>query len=163
MMAEAVQRDFASPAAIDEEIRRAARSRTALARQALTEVLAGVRSEPEAKLRDITSRSAILPPILWNPRLSTEDGVELPTPDGWIAQAAIALEVDSREHHSSPDDWRRTLRRHNVLTQRGAIVLHFTPLEIRTQPRQVLRSIDATYLTRASVIAQIQVLTRDPS
>jgi hypothetical protein len=144
--------------------RSAARSRTALARQALTEVLAGVRSAPEAELREITSRSTILPPILWNPRLTTEDGVELPTPDGWIADGAIALEVDSREHHSSPDDWRRTLRRHNVLTQRGSIVLHFTPLEIRTQPRQVLRSIEQTYLARAAVTAtQIQVLARDPS
>ena len=100
----------------------------------------------------------------WNPRLTTPDGVELPTPDGWIADGAIALEVDSREHHSSPDDWRRTLRRHNVLTQQGSIVLHFTPLEIRTQARQVLRSIEQTYLARASVTAtQIQVLARDPS
>jgi Transcriptional regulator, AbiEi antitoxin len=163
IVAEAVQRGFVSPAALDREIRRAARSRTALVRQSLAEVIDGIRFAPEAELREITSRSKVLPPILWNPRLATEDGVELPTPDGWIVQGAIALEVDSSEHHSSVDGWRRTLRRHNVLTQRGAIVLHFTPAEIRAEPGRVLRSIEQTYQNRARLTAQIGVLTRDPS
>lgn len=163
IVAEAVMRGLASPDALDQEIRRAARSRTALVRQALVEVLAGVRSAPEAELRDITSRSRILPPLLWNPRLVTADGIELPTPDAWIAQGGIGIEVDSSEHHSSAEGWRRTLRRHNLLTQRGATILHFTPAEIRQDPRRVLRAIEQTYLTRATMTAQVQVLTRDPS
>jgi hypothetical protein len=163
IVAEAVQRDFVSPTVLDEQIRRAARSRTALVRQSLTEVIAGIQSAPEAELRDITSRSKILPPIQWNPRLATQDGIELPVPDGWVAQGAIALEVDSSRHHSSVDDWRRTLRRHNVLTSRGAVVLHFTPAEIRAEPRRVLRSIEQTYLSRVHLTARIDVLTRDPS
>jgi hypothetical protein len=119
ILSEAVQGGFVGIKAIDEEIRRAARSRTALVRRAFTEVSAGVRSSPEAELRELLSRSDILPAILWNPLLVGLDESVLPTPDGWIADAAIGLEVDSHEHHASGDGWRRTLRRHNALERPG--------------------------------------------
>src|SRR5258705_3776572 len=84
IVTEAVHRGHASPQALDAEIRRAARSRTALARLALTEIFAGIRSAPEAELRELTGRSSVLPLILWNTQLTTLDGRPLPTPDGWM-------------------------------------------------------------------------------
>jgi hypothetical protein len=150
IMTEAIQVPFAAATSIDEEIRRAARSRTALARRVFMEVLEGIRSSPEAELRDITSRSRILPAIAWNPKLTDADGAALPTPDGWIAEAGIALEVDSRRHHATGDGWRETLQRHNVLSERGVIVLHFTPAEVRSESKRVLRVIEQTYLRRMS-------------
>jgi hypothetical protein len=149
--------------ALDAEIRRAARSRTALVRRALTEVLEGIRSAPEAELRALTLTSRILPTILWNPSLSTLDGTVLPTPDGWLPDAGVALEVDSREYHASPDDWRRTLSRHNVLSAHGIVVLHFTPAEIRREPKRVLRAIEQTYQARIAEPPALHVLTGDPS
>jgi Transcriptional regulator, AbiEi antitoxin len=162
VVAEAVHNGHASPNALDEEIRRAARSRTALVRRALTEIFDGVRSAPEAELRDLTGRSKVLPRILWNPQLTTVEGTPLPTPDGWLPDVGLALEVDSAEHHASPDDWRRTLGRNNELSQYGVAVLHFTPTEIRQTPRQVLATIERAYLIRRDASPRVDVLTRAP-
>jgi hypothetical protein len=148
IMTESVQSRFTSVARLEAEIQRAGRSRTALAGSVLREIVDGVRSLPEAELRDLVKSSAVLPRLLWNPRLQSSDGEPLPTPDGWIPDAGIALEVDSRTHHSSDADWGRTMRRHNALAQCGVQVLHFSPREIRENPRRVLRVIEQTYITR---------------
>jgi hypothetical protein len=160
IVAEAVQARHTSALTIDEEIRRAARSRTGLARQALTEVIAGVRSAPEAELRDITGRSSLLPEILWNPTLTTLDGRPLPTPDGWIDDVGIALEVDSAEYHSKDEGWTTTLDRHNSLARYDVQVLHLTPSQIRAAPRAVLATIEETYRSRVADGARAKVLAR---
>ncbi|MER7165240.1 hypothetical protein ABT336_04065 [Micromonospora sp. NPDC000207] len=157
IVAEAVQRGYADLTGLDEEIRRARRSRTALVRKAFTEVLAGTRSAPEAELRECLAASGILPDILWNPRLSTWTGDSLPTPDGYLADAAIALEVDSQEYHFSPDDWARTLRRHNEMSRHGLMILHFTPAQIRREPGRVRRTVEETYESRRGVGATVRV------
>jgi hypothetical protein len=148
IVAEAVQAHHTSPQAIDAELRRAARSRTGLARRALNEVLAGVRSAPEAELRELTLQSKILPPILWNPTLTTLDGHRLPTPDGWIDDVGLALQVDSAEYHARGTGWTDTLDRHNELAKHDVQVLHITPTEIRTVPRKVLATIEQAYRAR---------------
>jgi hypothetical protein len=163
IMAEAVQSRYASLDTLDDEVRRAGRSRTALARRVLTELAAGVRSSPEAELRTIILSSAILPPLLWNPTVTTSEGHPLPTPDGWIPDVGIALEVDSREHHSTTEDWARTLRRHNVLSRHGAVVLHITPREIREDAQRVLRMIEQTYLGRLASNPIVDLLVADRS
>jgi hypothetical protein len=157
IMTEAVQRDFASVDALDEEIRRASRSRTALARRVLPEIVAGVRSAPEAELRVITSGSRILPTILWNPCLVDAQGTRLPTPDGWIPEAAMGLEVNSRTYHGSGDGWDSTLSRSNDLIELGAAVVHITPTEIRTNPARVLRRIERTYLARVGMGSTVPI------
>jgi hypothetical protein len=148
IMAEAVQRNFASIRALDEELRRARRSRTALARRALNEVIEGVRSTYEAELRAITLRSKILPPLEWNPPLFEPDGKRLPTPDALIRDVALAIEVDSRKYHAEDRKWNRTLKRGNELTRWVYGVLHFTPEEIRDEPDMVLQMIEDAYLRR---------------
>lgn len=90
----------------------------------------------------------MLPEILWNPRLSSGTGEPLPTPDGYLADAAVALEVDSQEYHFSPDDWSRTLDRHNELSRHGVLILHFTPARIRREPGRVRRTVEEAYESR---------------
>lgn len=136
IVAEGVQRSLTTVTALDEELGFAGTSRTALLRRAVREVATGARSAPEVDLQE-TLRPAALPPIMWNPKLEALDGTPLPSPDGWIEEAGIALEADSREYHLSPEDWQRTMRRHNLLTSYGALVLHFTPSEIRGRRRAV--------------------------
>jgi predicted transcriptional regulator of viral defense system len=148
IMAEAVQRDFVPMRALDEELRRARRSRTALARRALHEVMAGVRSTYEAELRAITQKSKILPPLEWNPPLFGPDGQRLPTPDALIRDVGLAIEVDSREYHAQGTKWNRTLKRGNELTRYTYGILHITPAEIRDEPAMVLQLIEETYLRR---------------
>lgn len=163
MVAESVQRGLTGPHALNEEVRRAGRSRTALVRRAAQEVIEGIRSAAEGDLYDCLSRSKRLPRILWNPRLFAPDGTALPTPDAWLPEVAVALEVDSREHHSSVEDWQRTLDRHNILSRYGALVLHFTPREIRHDPDRVLWTVEETSAAREGAALTCQVLTRAPS
>jgi hypothetical protein len=163
IMAESVQCRFASLAELDEAIRRAGRSRTASARQAWRELAHGVRSSPEAELRALLATSAVLPRVRWNPRLVGPEGISLPTPDGWIEEACIALEVDSREYHFEPDHWATTLRRHNALARYGALVLHITPREIRAEPARVLRMIEQAYVGRMTAPGRVGVSIGAPS
>ncbi|NJP34700.1 type IV toxin-antitoxin system AbiEi family antitoxin domain-containing protein [Micromonospora thermarum] len=141
-VAEAVQRGFTDLVSLDEEIRRARRSRTALIRKAFAEIADGTRSAPETELRECLAGSRLLPEVLWNPTLWAANGARLPTPDGYLRDVAVALEVDSREYHISPEDWARTLDRHNQLSRQGVLVLHFTPAQIRREPGRVRRTVE---------------------
>lgn len=90
----------------------------------------------------------IIPKVLWNPTLVTPGGECLPSPDGLIPDAWLAIEVDSREHHSSGAGWEKTLARHNKLAEHGIDSLHVLPIEVRREPRRVLRQWERTYLVR---------------
>ncbi|WP_405430193.1 type IV toxin-antitoxin system AbiEi family antitoxin domain-containing protein [Micromonospora sp. NBC_00617] len=157
IVAESVQRGFTDLARLDEEIRRARRSRTALIRMAYAEVVAGTRSAPEADLRECLADSPILSQIRWNPRLRTLDGAVLPTPDGYLTDSAVALEVDSQEYHFSPSDWARTLERHNELSRHGVLVLHVTPAQLRRHPDRIRRTVEDAYESRQGVGATLRV------
>lgn len=163
IVAEAVQRGYADLTSLDEEIRRARRSRTALIRKAFEEVTAGTRSAPEADLRECLAGSSVLSEIHWNPRLLGADDTSLPTPDGYLADAAVALEVDSQEYHFRPADWTRTLDRHNELSRHGILVLHFTPAQIRREPRRVRRTVEDAYDSRRGVGATARVCVGQPT
>jgi hypothetical protein len=160
--AEAVQRGFTDLAALVEEVTRAKRSRTALIRRVVDEVLAGVRSAPEAELRECLAGSALHSLLRWNPQLHRPDGTRLPTPDAWIPDSAVAIEVDSKEFHYSVDGWRRTMDRHNELGRVGVLVLHFTPADIRSDAARVRRIIEQTHESRLDRVT-CEVLTRAPS
>jgi hypothetical protein len=147
LVAESVQRGFATVPQLVAEVEAGRRNGSALLRRVVDEVAAGVRSAPEAELRELLSRSAVLPPIRWNPRLRLPDGTTL-SPDGWIAESAVALEVDSREYHLGPESWERTMRRHNALAAADVLTLHLTPARLRADPRGVLDLVVTTHLAR---------------
>lgn len=161
LVAESVQRRLATVPQLRVELAAGSRKGSGLLRQAIDEVSDGVRSAPEASLREIAQATAALPPVLWNPRLVTLNGEELPTPDGWIDDVGIALEVDSREHHAMPEEWARTLHRHNILTSLGALVLHFTPTAVYTTPEAVRRTMVNAYLERLHSGAKAAIRVHD--
>jgi hypothetical protein len=148
MVAEAVQSRLCAPEDLVDILDRTRRNGSALLRRAVDEVVDGVRSVVEAELRAGVLTSPILAGTLWNPTLIAPDGRQLPTPDGWIPDVGVALEVDSREYHISPEQWERTLARHALLTSYGAAVLHFPPSRIRQNLAGVLRVIERTCLER---------------
>jgi very-short-patch-repair endonuclease len=78
-----------------------------------------------------------------------------PTPDGYIEEARLALEVDSREFHLTPDDWERTLNHHNRLAAAGILVLHFTPKQIREEPSRVRSQIEDAYRERRKRVTAV--------
>lgn len=71
-----------------------------LTRRVLGEVRDGVRSAPEAELRELVQQD--LPGARYNPTLFDGTGQELACPDAYWADAALIAEVDSREWHASP-------------------------------------------------------------
>jgi hypothetical protein len=148
IVAESVQRGLTTVDALEGECDLAGSSRTALLRRALTEIGTGARSAPEIELKNTLGRSAVMPEIHWNPKLVAQDGSPLPSPDGWIDDVGIALEVDSREYHLGPEQWQSTMRRHNILATHNVIVLHFTPSEIRSRPYHVRALVERAYRER---------------
>jgi len=158
VMSEAVQWRHASLDQLDEEVRRAGRSRTAVVRHVLQELTDGVRSAPEAELRTLLETSTVLPRALWNPTLRTTDGLRLPTPDAYIHEAALAFEVDSQEFHANPVGWATTFDRDNQLGEVGIDTAHFTPAEIRRSPGRTLRRAERIYLRRVGQVPEPSVL-----
>ncbi|NUT06045.1 MAG: hypothetical protein HOV76_21455 [Hamadaea sp.] len=148
VVAEAVQNEITTVRALRTELELARRNGTAVLRAVLDEVADGVRSAPEAELRSLATQSLLLPAIRWNPKLADASGVQLPTPDGYLDEVGIALEVDSREFHLSAPGWEATLRHHNRLAAAGILVLHFTPKRIRESPHSVLAEIERAYVER---------------
>jgi len=72
---------------------------------------------------------------------------------------SLAVEVDSRQWHFSPDDWEQTMRRHDRLTALGILVLHFTPVQIRYEPEHVLAMIRTALASRQGQQPQLGIRT----
>jgi hypothetical protein len=68
-------------------------------------------------------------------------GTFVAQPDAWWPELGVAVEVDSREWHVSPEDHEKTLTRGRRMARHQMIVLRFTPKQIRTQPAEVVADI----------------------
>lgn len=141
VVAEAVQRGRCSLQLLAEELDNGPSQKSALLRQALSEVMDGVRSTAESDLRDLIIW-AKLPTPLYNPKLLV-DGEFLAQPDCWWPDQGVAAEADSRAWHLSPQDWENTVARHARMSAQRIIVLHFTPAQIRKERLYVAEMIAA--------------------
>jgi hypothetical protein len=127
--AEVVQRGLCTPAEIGEELRAAARQRTALARAVVREIEEGVRSVAEALAKEELNRAGI-PPAEWNVELLTLDGEFIASPDAYWRDVVAALQIDSMRFHLGPADYKRTQRRQRALTIHGVLVLPIAPSDV---------------------------------
>jgi hypothetical protein len=116
LVGDAVQNRHCAVAQLADELRAGGTPQGALLRKVIAEVSDGVRSAPEAELRDLFIKGR-LPMPLFNPRLYLPNGTFIASPDAWWPDAGIAIEVDSRQWHLAPDDWERTMTRHSDLGQ----------------------------------------------
>jgi hypothetical protein len=148
IVAEAAQRSLTTVDALHRELDLAGTSYTSLFRRALGEIGDGAQSAPEAQLQEIFKGTPLEGFISWNPKLEGQDGTRLPSPDGWIDKTGIAIEADSREYHLSPEGWKQTMRRHNTLGAYGALMLHFTPTEIRSRRGQIRATVEQAHRQR---------------
>jgi very-short-patch-repair endonuclease len=139
VVADAVQHGRCSPEMVVSELKQGSLRNSAQLRQALGEIAEGIRSVAEADLR-ILLKKTHLPEPMFNARLFAGDAF-IAAPDCWWPEAGVAVEVDSREWHLSPRDWERTMSRRARMSSLGIIVLHFTPRQIRTQPKLVAETI----------------------
>jgi hypothetical protein len=149
VVAAAVQTRRCTIEQLEEELRSGPVHGSAFFRSALAEVAIGTRSAPEADLLDLIKRGRLPLPML-NPSLYVGEEF-LAKPDAWWPALAVAVEVDSKEWHLSPEAWEQTVRRHDRMAAAGILVLHFTPRQIRREPDEVLATIRNALVNRRGV------------
>jgi len=142
VVADAVQRGTCGVPELAAELAAGPSAGSALFREALSDVADGIRSAAEGDLKDLLRKSG-LPMPLFNPMVFDGDTF-VACPDAWWPELGVAVEVDSREWHLSPQDHARTLRQRRRMGNYLIVVLPFTPGQIRTQPRQVIEEIRRT-------------------
>jgi hypothetical protein len=141
VVADAVQRGVCRVPDLSAELNAGPHAGSALFREALADVLGGIRSAAEGDLKDLLHTSG-LPMPLFNAMVFAGDTF-VAQPDAWWPEFGVVVEVDSREWHMSPHDHARTLERQRRMGKYGIVVLPFTPRQIRTQPAEVLATIRA--------------------
>jgi hypothetical protein len=142
VVADAVQRDTCTIETLTAELSMGPNAGSVLFREALTDVAEGIRSAAEGDLRDLLAGSR-LPMPLFNASLYDGSGTFIARPDAWWPELGIAVEVDSREWHLSPEDHANTLARGRRMAKYQVVVLRFTPRQIRTKPAEVIKDIQA--------------------
>jgi len=140
VVADAVQRRACQVQDLAAELTAGPSAGSALFKLALADVAGGIRSVAEADLKDLLAKAKI-PAPLFNPALYDTDGTFIARPDAWWPELGIAIEVDSREWHLSPQDHASTLARGRRMARYQIIVLRFTPGQIRSEPAAVARDI----------------------
>ena len=124
---------FVTAQELTDEVEAGAQRGSALVRRAAEDAVAGAWSAPEAEAADLVSaavRQGRLPPFLLNP-LVLRNGRRVGRPDGWIPGTGVGWQMDSHQHHSSLDDFDRTLAVHDGFAENGLSLLHVTPRRLR--------------------------------
>ncbi|MHB2024000.1 MAG: endonuclease domain-containing protein [Mycobacteriales bacterium] len=135
LIAESVQRGLVTPQQIAAEASRSRRP-TPLLNQVLSEVSAGARSVAEAALLKLLRQSGLPEPVV---NVPIEVNGRILVPD--FRWGRLVLELDSAAWHLSPELWRRTQERHNLLVAAGFRVLHVAPADLTERPGWVLARI----------------------
>jgi hypothetical protein len=115
-------------------------------REAMRQVGTGAWSPPEFDVLSAMSKSRILPRVWANPKLVTADGMALPSPDGWIDEVALAIQVQSRQYHLRDADWEGTVATGTVFAEYLVPVLAVTPAQIAADVQSFVRRVEQTYL-----------------
>lgn len=143
-LAEVVQRGRCRPADLIVELAAGSDRGSALPREVLREIGAGVRSVAEATAAKLLLRSD-LPAPLWNPRVHDRLGRFVAMPDAWFDDVGMAWEIDSVEWHISPADYERTVDRRSAMMAEGIVVMHTQPSRLEGRPHEVLAELRRTY------------------
>lgn len=107
ILLEAMQRGLVRLRDLRHELEAGPVRGSASARRALAEAEGGAWSAPEADLAAVLGTSNVLPTMMANPELRTPSGERLPTPDGWIDEVGLAIQVHSRRYHAEPGNGTR--------------------------------------------------------
>lgn len=140
VVASAVQGGHCTVDELVVELRSAHTKCTRLARLALDEVIAGIRSVAEAKARVIFERSGV-PPPRWNHDVFDVHGTWLSRPDCIWPELGVVLEIDSMAWHLSPASYRTTQARQRRMTRYGLLVIPVSPTDLLENPQSVVREI----------------------
>ncbi|RHA37523.1 type IV toxin-antitoxin system AbiEi family antitoxin [Cellulomonas rhizosphaerae] len=149
LVLESIQRGKTDLPSIVDELHAGPTRGSASLRRAVTAAAGGAWSAPESDLILLVASSMTLPRPWANPELSTLSGLRLPTPDLWLDDVGMAIQVHSYAHHAAGPDWERTIRADSALAEAGILRISLTPSEIAHRPRATLRRIEAMHASRS--------------
>ena len=142
---EAVQRGLVRVEDLRHELEAGPRQGSRLLRQAVQAAESRAWSVPEWDLAALCRRSRTLPEMWLNPELTASDGTPLPTPDGWLDDVGLAVQVHSREYHEGPQEWDDTVMGDGVLADHDIVVVQVTPRRLARSPDEVLARLERRY------------------
>jgi hypothetical protein len=137
VVAEAIQHGRCDLASLITELNEGPAAGSRFYRTALAEISEGIRSAAEADMKHLIDKSDLEKPM-YNAELHAVDGTFLGIADAWWQRAGVVAEVDSRQYHLSPDDYERTVMRHNRMEAHSINVLHFLPSTLKRKAPTVL-------------------------
>ncbi len=140
ILGRAVQRARVSALDLADELDRAPKRGSRLARIALPAIVGGAHSASEARLVRMVSRS-ILPTPEYNARVETRDGPKLV--DALWRALGKGVEIDGRDFHLDAPAWTADLRRQNAIQTAGVVLLRIPARRLWTEPAAVLAEITA--------------------
>jgi hypothetical protein len=144
-----VQRGLCTPEQLALELARGPRNGSAQLRAALADVFAGALSIAEAEAVGHLRKFGVTG-FRANAAIYDAAGNLLYRADLLWPRLQAIVEIDSREFHFSEQDWKATMRRHNVLTAMGYAVQHYPPSEVRGRGAAWAADVDAWLRARAS-------------
>ncbi len=144
---QAVQRGLVTPQQLRAEHDLHRRAGNAFLLRAIEAAVTNSWSAPEHDLYQALTADKDLPEVWANPLLTAPSGQRLPTPDLWIDDVALAIQVHSRKHHESTRDWETTVEKDSIFAVHGVPVLAFTPSQIARGVVSVVHRVEQTYLT----------------
>jgi len=144
VLSDASQRGIADVADLVAANHRGPRRNAAMAREALVQLDAGVRSVAEARFRGLAEAAPGLPRLMYNPLIRLPDGSRI-RPDALAPDAPLIHETNGAIAHRRQDLFEDMQRRHDALTAAGFTVLHNTPRRIRDDGHRVIREFDQCY------------------
>lgn len=132
----------------------------------------GAWSRPEVVLREVVDGDGGFPPMVTNCVLvRVDDGEVVGTPDGYIEDAGVVVQVHSRQFHQGIDDqggdtWARTVEKDGDFVAAGVRVVGVTPWTLYSRPARFvtrLRKIVALGLAGPRPAVRVMPRTADAS
>jgi hypothetical protein len=148
LVAHVIQSGGCTVEAFGAEVDAGARGRSALSREVLEEVGAGVRSAAEARVRALLRRGG-LPTPRWNVDIIDAHGRFIGCADAVWSRVGVVLELDSMAWHLAPAQYRRTQKRQRRLAIPGLLVLPASPGEIFADPERFVADVREALLEGA--------------
>ncbi|MBL8931890.1 MAG: hypothetical protein JNL54_17355 [Kineosporiaceae bacterium] len=145
---ESVQRQLVTLEELRAELDDGPRCGSTLLRAGIDAAATGAWSVPEHDLLQVLQRSGRFPVVWANPVLQARDGTRLPTPDCWLDDVGLAIQMHSRRHHFGVAEWERTVQQDGVFAEYGVPVIAITPQQLRASPSGVLARIGRAHAAR---------------
>lgn len=139
----ALQRSLAMPEELERELWLRPRNRVQAVWKGLAAFTQGAWSRPEGVLREIVEGDGGFPPLVTNCDLLTPSEKLIGTPDGYLEEAGVGVQVHSRQYHQGFDEeggdlWARTVDKDGDFVAAGVRLLGVSPWTLYSGPRRFL-------------------------